>query len=378
MKVPYEHSRLVLQVDPDYPHLYRGNHASYLKRGLLQALPAAYAHLDCSRAWVAYWIVHPLRILGIKLDAEEVDRTIKTLIAFRNKTGGFGGGSHQLSHLAATYAAVNALVTLETEEALKAIDKDSMYQFLLSVKQPDGSYIMHTEGEPDVRGVYCALAVSTICGIKDDKLTENCVEWIVSCQTYEGGFGGFPGCEAHGGYTFCAVAALVLLNGLDKCNFKSLLRFVSNRQLPFEGGFSGRTNKLVDACYSFWVGGVFPILHAYLFSKGSTIVPTNHWLFNQRALQEYLLCCCQETTGGLFDKPGKRRDFYHTCYSIAGLSVAQNNVTSKTIVGNTKENKLLHVHPLYNIDLLAVKFAETFFHYFYCVFLQWLQFRDLL
>lgn len=331
-------------------------------------MPPPYSHLDCSRAWVVYWIIHPLRVMGIKLEPEQVDRTIKTLTVFRNKEGGFGGGSYQLSHLAATYAAVNALVTLESEKALHAIDVNSMHNFLLSVKQPDGSYIMHIGGEPDVRGVYCALAVSTICGIRDDKLTKNCIEWIVSCQTYEGGFGGFPGCEAHGGYTFCAVAALVLLNGLDKCNFKSLLRFVSNRQLSYEGGFSGRTNKLVDACYSFWVGGIFPILHAYLFSKGSTAVPNDNWLFNQRALQEYLLCCCQESTGGLFDKPGKRRDFYHTCYSISGLSLAQNNVTSKNIVGNSKQNKLFHIHPLYNIDVSAVKFTEEFFHYFLLYF----------
>lgn len=293
---------------------------------------------------------------------DEVDRTITTLTAFRNKTGGFGGGSHQLSHLAATYAAVNALVTLESQEALEAIDKHSMYNFLLSLKQSDGSYIMHEGGEVDVRGVYCAVAVATICGIKDDKLTDNCIDFIVSCQTYEGGFGGFPGCEAHGGYTFCAVSALVLLNGMERCNVKNLLRFVSNRQVAFEGGFSGRTNKLVDACYSFWVGGVFPILHGYLFSKGSLSLPNNEWLFNQRALQEYLLCCCQDSTGGLFDKPGKRRDFYHTCYSIAGLSVAQNNITGKTVVGNSLKNKVLPVHPLFNLDLNAVKFAEDFFN----------------
>lgn len=27
-----------------------------------------------------------------------------------------------------------------------------------------------------------------------------------------------------------------------------------------EGGFNGRTNKLVDGCYSFWQGGLFPLL----------------------------------------------------------------------------------------------------------------------
>lgn len=43
------------------------------------------------------------------------------------------------------------------------------------------------------------------------------------CQTYEGGFGGVPGVEAHGGYTFCAFAALVMLKSAPKCNLKSLL-----------------------------------------------------------------------------------------------------------------------------------------------------------
>ena len=28
------------------------------------------------------------------------------------------------------------------------------------------------------------------------------------------------------------------------------------------GGFRGRSNKLVDGCYSWWVGGGFPVLDA--------------------------------------------------------------------------------------------------------------------
>ena len=34
--------------------------------------------------------------------------------------------------------------------------------------------------------------------------------------------------------------------------------------MKFEGGFQGRTNKLVDCCYSFWQGGMFPIIHSIL------------------------------------------------------------------------------------------------------------------
>ena len=37
-------------------------------------------------------------------------------------------------------------------------------------------------------------------------------------------------------------------------------RWASQRQGSVEGGFNGRTNKLVDGCYSFWQGGLFPLL----------------------------------------------------------------------------------------------------------------------
>jgi prenyltransferase beta subunit len=39
------------------------------------------------------------------------------------------------------------------------------------------------------------------------------------------------------------------------------------RQMKLEGGFQGRTCKLVDACYSFWQGAVFPILQTVLAAQ---------------------------------------------------------------------------------------------------------------
>jgi len=83
-------------------------------------------------------------------------------------------------------------------------------------------------------------------------------------------------------------------------------RWVVNKQMRLEGGFQGRTNKLVDGCYSFWQSGAFPLIAAILKqgkSAGSFI--SDHWLFNQEALQEYILICCQDPHGGILDKPGK-------------------------------------------------------------------------
>lgn len=103
----------------------------------------------------------------------------------------------------------------------------------------------------------------------ESDLFRGTADWILSCQTYEGGFGAAPDHEAHGGYTFCGVAGLALLDQLDHCDLDALMRWTANRQLSFEGGFSGRTNKLVDGCYSFWNGAVLPIIQSWRAQKSN-------------------------------------------------------------------------------------------------------------
>lgn len=49
--------------------------------------------------------------------------------------------------------------------------------------------------------------------------------------------------EAHGGYSFCAAAALALLGYTANVDLKALLRWTVNRQMKYEGGFQGRTGK---------------------------------------------------------------------------------------------------------------------------------------
>lgn len=81
--------------------------------------------------------------------------------------------------------------------------------------------------------------------LSKDGLFAKTADWILTCQTYEGGFGAAPGHEAHGGYTFCGVASLVLLGQLQRCNLDALLRWTSNKQQRLEGGFCGRYVVLV-------------------------------------------------------------------------------------------------------------------------------------
>lgn len=93
-----------------------------------------------------------------------------------------------------------------------------------------------------------------------------------------------------------------------------LIAWLSSRQYAPEGGFSGRTNKLVDGCYSHWVGGCWPLIEAALSGPGACGVEgpgappvPRESLYSREGLIRYIMSCCQEESkrGGLRDKPGK-------------------------------------------------------------------------
>lgn len=56
---------------------------------------------------------------------------------------------------------------------------------------------------------------------------------------------------------------------INECIFFVFQRWTINKQMKFEGGFQGRTNKLVDGCYSFWCGAVIPIVQKLIAKKGT-------------------------------------------------------------------------------------------------------------
>ncbi|KAL9601943.1 MAG: hypothetical protein Q9219_002167 [cf. Caloplaca sp. 3 TL-2023] len=109
-------------------------------------------------------------------------------------------------------------------------------------------------------------------------------------------------------------------------NIYLLISWLSERQYAPEGGFAGRTNKLVDGCYSHWVGGCWPLLEAAIHGPGTDEQARdspNPSLYSRDGLKKYILACCQSEDGGLRDKPSKYPDGYHTCYTLAGLSATQ-------------------------------------------------------
>ncbi|KAF4737562.1 hypothetical protein FOZ63_015530 [Perkinsus olseni] len=230
-----------------------------------------------------------------------------------------------------------------------------------------GGFRVHQNGETDMRGCYCAIAVASMLKMITPELEEGVVGYIHRCQTWEGGIAGEPGLEAHGGYAFCGLAAATMLGKAEEAlNFDRMARWVCQRQLAFEGGFNGRANKLVDSCYSYWQYGSLSILRSLLH------IPQEEkaWCAPE-PLQMYLLLACQERErGGFRDKPGKNCDYYHTCYALSGMAASQwHRGSPPTTLG---ENTLLiESDVLYNVSKEArrrlEKYCESCLHRVFCL-----------
>eukprot|EP00127_Corallochytrium_limacisporum_P004827 Clim_evm10s183 gene=Clim_evmTU10s183 len=185
-------------------------------------------------------------------------------------TGDGSTGPRDSGHLAMTYCALLCLRILGDD--LSRVNRSGCVKLLKTLQQENGCFMACGGGaEQDLRFVYCACATAALIddfsGIDRDKV----LEFIKKCQTYEGGFGQTIGSEAHGGTTFCAAAALYLLDALPvegstkpakddvlgEEGRQQLLHWTVSKQIS---GFCGRTNKPPDTCYSFWIGGTLEIM----------------------------------------------------------------------------------------------------------------------
>ncbi|EXJ60109.1 protein farnesyltransferase subunit beta [Cladophialophora yegresii CBS 114405] len=327
------------------PNLEKEKHIGFLHDNLGE-FPAPFVGLDASRPWMVYWALLGLYLLGEDISVFR-SRVVKTFYSMQHPDGGIGGGFGQYAHLAGTYAALLSLALVGGEEAYGLVDRQKMWHWLGRLKQADGGFKVSEGAEEDTRGALCALLAISLLNLplslpRDsparaaglETFRDGLGEYLSRCQTYEGGIAASPGGEAHGSYAFCALACLCLYGPPDRTINKfldvdALLWWLSSRQYAPEGGLAGRTNKLVDGCYSHWLGSCWPLIQAAVSgprdSAGSRSLGVGENLYSSEGLARYILCCCQAEEGGLRDKPSKHPDSYHTCYTLCGLSTVEHS-----------------------------------------------------
>ncbi|GMY08578.1 geranylgeranyl transferase type-1 subunit beta isoform X1 [Fagus crenata] len=316
----------------------KDRHVTYLEM-MYQLLPWPYQNQEINRLTLAYFVISGLDLLSALdcVDKEAVASWVLSLQAHPKDNAelndgqfyGFQGSrtsqfppessgdlSHNSSHLASTYSALSILKIVGYN--FSNIDSEMILTSMRNLQQPDGSFMpLHTGAETDLRFTYCAAA---ICFMLEDWRgmdKEKAKEYILNCQSYDGGFGIKPGSESHGGGIYCAVASLRLMGfiGVDLLsnsatssiiNVPLLLSWILQRQAT-DGGFQGRPNKDSDTCYAFWIGATLRILGGHKF-------------IDEKALHGFLLTC-QYEYGGFSKFPGERADLYHSYYGITAFSL---------------------------------------------------------
>uniref|UniRef100_A0A5B6ZQT8 Geranylgeranyl transferase type-1 subunit beta n=1 Tax=Davidia involucrata TaxID=16924 RepID=A0A5B6ZQT8_DAVIN len=318
----------------------KDRHIRFLEM-MYQLLPSDYQGQEINRLTLAYFAISGLDVLGA-LDRVDKERVISWVLSLqahpKNEAelnngqfyGFHGSRSSQFqpnyngvwipngSHLASTYCALAILKTFGYD--LSLIDSQSILKSMKNLQQPDGSFMpIHTGAEKDLRFVFCAAAICFMLENWSGMDMEKAKEYILNCQSYDGGFGLIPGSESHGGATYCAVASLRLMGFIEddqlsksasSCiiNLPLLLDWSLQRQAD-DGGFQGRPNKPSDTCYAFWVGGVLRILGGLKF-------------INKKALHGFLLTC-QSKYGGFSKSPGQMPDLYHSYYGFSAFSLLE-------------------------------------------------------
>ncbi|XP_017858512.1 PREDICTED: geranylgeranyl transferase type-1 subunit beta isoform X1 [Drosophila arizonae] len=323
---------IVDMTDPAEPEpVVLAKHAKNLLR-FLHLLPARMSSHDDTRSTIVFFavcgldVLNSLHLISPELRKDIIDWTYGGLVTPRDherQCGGFMGcramvpktedaevlesmRAYQWGHLAITYTSIAVLVTLGDD--LSRLNRQSIVRGVAAVQHEDGSFSASIDGsENDMRFVYCAATICHMLDCWEGVNKDAMFEFIMRSLRYDYGFSqGLEG-EAHGGTTFCALAALELseqLHRLDEVTVERIKRWLVFRQMD---GFQGRPNKPVDTCYSFWIGAALCILNSFE-------------LTDYAQNREYIMSTENNLIGGFAKWPKSTPDPFHTYLGLCGLA----------------------------------------------------------
>jgi len=265
--------------------------------------------------WNPCYVLVPLVLL--KYDNYEELESLKskctTYLARRiTKYGLFSGFPTDYPSLISNYGVLNSTIVIGTPEIYNLYNRKVIYNYLLSLKAHNGAFRSAIGAEIDVRSTYSAVYIAYMLNILTPEFTNGVIDFVISCQNYDGGFSPQPNCESHGGFSHCAIGVLFILNALHRININAHIRWLTSRQMEYSGGFQGRTNKLSDSCYTWWEGSAMRIISDYM-----NILP----FWDIESVTDFVLRVAQSVFGGFSDHPPNSCDYFHTLYSLEGICV---------------------------------------------------------
>lgn len=331
-------------------------HEKFFNRCLL-GLPASAQSEDSNKLAIIYFCLHGLLLIN-KFNFSDVELQyhrdfvynqfmIETdeIVAFRSTHYFKNITNYDLPNLSSTLFALYCLLVLKSPYHQK-INRRKLLNFLVKCQVKEGvnkgGFVptLHYEdgeykqfGDPDLRVCYMALLIRYLVKCHDDNTEDididldSLLKFILDRHNPNGGFSSTILDESHVGFTFCAIAALKLLE-YPLENLKWTKEWLIQRQVDYPeclygdisykyyrnediGGFNGRENKLSDTCYSWWCTGSLYIMD-----------PESVNLVDIEKATEYLLNRTQNSLFGGFGRdPEATPDPLHSYLALASLSI---------------------------------------------------------
>ncbi|KJE96529.1 rab geranylgeranyl transferase [Capsaspora owczarzaki ATCC 30864] len=264
-----------------------------------------------------YWGLNALCLMGMP-DRLNRAATVAYIRDCQQPNGGFAGALGHDATMLHTYSAIQVLLlekSLRSTDGTMAdtIDIAGVIRYVAGLQQPDGSFACDEWGERDTRATYCAIATLYLLNGLDSIKVDAAVAHLMRCQNWDFGFGSVPDTESHAGQIFCCLATLAILNRLSQLDQRAqqqLSDWLVERQRD-SGGLNGRPGKIHDACYAWWTLASLAILDPSGWKSR----------INLEGACQYLISTQNRSTGGLAPRPNERADVFHTHFAIAGLAL---------------------------------------------------------
>ena len=92
--------------------------------------------------------------------------------------------------------------------------KEVGFQTPFSRNQNDGSFFGDIYGEVDTRFSFCAVAALRLLNRLEAVDVSKATDFVISCRNFDGGFGVRPGSETHAGQIYCCLGFLSITGNL--------------------------------------------------------------------------------------------------------------------------------------------------------------------
>eukprot|EP01099_Mayorella_cantabrigiensis_P004952 TRINITY_DN3811_c0_g1_i1.p1 TRINITY_DN3811_c0_g1~~TRINITY_DN3811_c0_g1_i1.p1 ORF type:complete len:351 (+),score=75.01 TRINITY_DN3811_c0_g1_i1:62-1054(+) len=151
----------------------------------------------------------------------------------------------------------------EDERCLKLLNEKHL-SYIKSLRSEEKSFEGLSSEQLRVSGFYWGLAALDVLKFAEQQSKEeieSIINFVLACQTREGGFGGYIGHDPHLLYTLSALQVLAIFGCLERANLDAVVKYVSSLQNRTDGSFSGDKWGEVDTRFSYIGISCLALLH---------------------------------------------------------------------------------------------------------------------